>query len=169
MSQEWTICIKVFSLRNNGQCHMAWKKGLVSIKKETTKCYIQFVSTLDYHTLLSYEFYFQAQSFLDKQTVAKPTSSTAVSDACVAKLFAYRGCRKNGQRFKFTLTFHSCPLLSTDTVHFWVQCPVLCTLGSFRKKDIKHIILFLLSFLFVCAYLWMIYLSPPICFKQIHR
>ena len=79
------------------------------------------------------------------------------------------GCRKNGQRFKFTLTFHSCPLLSTDTVHFWVQCPVLCTLGSFRKKDIKHIILFLFSFLFVCAYLWIIYLRPPICFKQIHR
>ena len=65
------------------------RKALYPLKKKQLSVVFKFVSTLDYHTLLSYEFYFQAQSFLDKQTVAKPTSSTAVSDACVAKLFAY--------------------------------------------------------------------------------
>ena len=46
------------------------------------------VSTLDYHTLLSYNFYIPAQSYQDKRTVVKPTSITVVSDAGVLKRFA---------------------------------------------------------------------------------
>ena len=45
------------------------------------------VSTLDYHTLLSYNFYIPAQSYQDKRTVVKPTSRIVVSDASVVKVF----------------------------------------------------------------------------------
>ena len=46
------------------------------------------VSTLDYHTLLSYNFHIPAQSYQDKWTVVKPASSTLVSDTSVLKLIA---------------------------------------------------------------------------------
>ena len=52
---------------------------------------------------------------------------------------------------------------------FGYRCPVLCTLGSFWKKDIKHILLILFRYLLIWTYLWMIYLRPLICFKQIHK
>ena len=62
--------------------------------------------------------------------------------------------------------------LLSIAVHCWVQTLSIfgysvqfCVRsGRFGKKILNTLYFFLFSFLFVCAYLWMIYLRPPICF-----